>query len=254
MASAEDHYAYLLANHYTWMFGITLPDKVAEQQAILAKAFADAAFTPSGLAIDLGSGPGFQSFALANLGFSAVLAVDTSPALLAELESHRANYHNPSIRTALADIRTLPTLTPGSSARAIVCMGDTITHLPAKSDVTTLFRDAFAALTPGGILILTWRDLTPELTGPDRFIPVRSDDNTIMTCFLDYATPDTVHVHDLVYTRQPGAPSTWTLNKSSYPKLRLSPEFLTEQLTAAGFQVHPPSTAGRLLLLSATKP
>jgi SAM-dependent methyltransferase len=252
-----EHYSTLLAHHYTWMFGISFDEKVAEQQAILAKAFAAANFTPAisslapgGFAIDLGSGPGFQSFALADLGFTSILAVDTSPELLAELESHR---NTQPIRTALADLGSLPILTSAASANAIVCMGDTLTHLPTKSDVTALFRDAFNALTPGGILILTWRDLTLELTGPDRFIPVRSDDTTFMTCFLEYTTPDTVHVHDLVYTRQPGA-SAWTLNKSSYPKLRLSPELLITQLTQTGFKVHPPDTAGRLLLLTATKP
>jgi SAM-dependent methyltransferase len=253
MSSVAEHYATLLATHYTWMFGISFTDKVAEQQSILTKAFTEANFTPlglapGGLAIDLGSGPGFQSLALVNLGFTSVLAVDTSLTLLRELESHATGH---PIRTAQADIRSLPTLASPASANAIVCMGDTLTHLPAKSDVATLFRDAYTALAPGGILILTWRDLTPTLTGQDRFIPVRADDSTIMTCFLDYDSSDTVQVHDLIYTRLNGS---WTLNKSYYPKLRLAPEFLTTQLTQAGFKVHPPSTAGRLLLLVATKP
>ena len=248
MSSATEHYANLLAHHYTWMFGISFEEKVAEQQAILSKAFNAAGITPTGLAIDLGSGPGFQAFALANLGFTSILAVDTSAELVAELESHRTTQ---PIRTVTDDIRALPVLAAPLSAKAIVCMGDTLTHLPAKSDVTELFSNTFTALAPGGILILAWRDLTPELTGPDRFIPVRATDDTIMTCFLDYATPDTVHVHDLIHKREAG---TWSLNKSSYPKLRLSPAFLTEQLTQAGFKVHPQTTAGRLLLLAATKP
>jgi SAM-dependent methyltransferase len=256
MSSAADHYANLLAPYYTWMFGVPFADKVAEQQAVLSKAFSDTAFTPSGQAIDLGSGPGFQSFALANLGFTSVLAVDSSSTLLHELDSHLA--HQP-VRTALADIRDLPKLTAPGSASAIVCMGDTLTHLPAKSDVATLFRDAYGALAPGGVLILTWRDLTPELSGADRFIPVRSDDSTIMTCFLEYDSPDTVQVHDLIYSRQPDTqdtaqPPSWILSKSSYPKLRLSPEFLTTKLTQTGFKVNPQSTAGRLLLLSANRP
>ena len=249
MASASEHYSTLLAHHYTWMFGISFSEKVAEQQSILAKSFLTAGFIPTGHAVDLGSGPGFQSIALANLGFTSVLAVDTSSELLAELESHRDTQ---PIRTATADIRALSTLAPPASATAIVCMGDTITHLPAKSDLAGLFAAAFAALTPGGIFIISWRDLTPELAGPDRFIPVRSDDATIMTCFLDYATPDTVQVHDLIHQRE--ASGAWTLNKSSYPKLRLSSAFIADQLTQAGFKVHPADAAGRLLLLAATKP
>ncbi|MCU1299598.1 MAG: hypothetical protein JWO91_3876 [Acidobacteriaceae bacterium] len=40
------------------------------------------------LAVDLGSGPGFQTIALAHLGFSPVLAIGTSSELLDELRCH----------------------------------------------------------------------------------------------------------------------------------------------------------------------
>jgi len=49
----------------------------------------------------------------------------------------------------------------------------------------------------------TYRDLTKELEGLDRFIPVRSDDK-IMTCFLEYESAESVAVHDLIYTRVGG--------------------------------------------------
>ncbi len=65
----------------------------------------------------------------------------------------------------------------------------------------------------------------------ERFIPVRSDANTIMTCFLEYE-PESVVVHDLIYTRQN---EQWTLHKSSYRKLRLALSWLVTQLQLAGF-------------------
>ena len=188
MSSAADHYANLLAPHYTWMFGIPFADKVAEQQAVLSKAFSDTAFTPSGHAIDLGSGPGFQSFALANLGFTSVLAVDSSSTLLHELESHLA--HQP-VRTALADIRDLPKLTAPGSASAIVCMGDTLTHLPAKSDVATLFRDAYGALAPGGVLILNPRGgiLSQPMSGGGA-APEKPKPRPVQHASISSPTPD----------------------------------------------------------------
>jgi SAM-dependent methyltransferase len=253
MSEVTDHYERLLAAHYTWMFGTSFADKVAEQKSILAQALQPLTETPiPQLAIDLGCGPGFQTIALAQLGFSPVLAIDTSAELLSELYSHATGLE---IQTHQADLRELPQLVPAAQASAIVCMGDTLTHLPAKSDVTTLFHAIAKSLAPGGFLVLTWRDLTPELQGVDRFLPVRSDDNTIMTCFLEYppaeANAETVTIHDLIYIRQDGA---WTLNKSSYPKLRLSPKWLTQELIAAGLIVEFQGVAGRLLQITARKP
>jgi len=61
----------------------------------------------------------------------------------------------------------------------------------------------FNALHSGGVFVSTYRDLTKELEGLDRFIPVRSDDK-IMTCFLEYESAESVAVHDLIYTRVGG--------------------------------------------------
>jgi SAM-dependent methyltransferase len=253
MSTVTDHYERLLAQHYTWMFGTSFDETVAEQKSLLAPTLRPLIPThASALAVDLGSGPGFQSIALAQLGFSPVIAIDTSAALLSELRTHAVRL---PIQTHHADLRSLAQLVPAARAAAIVCMGDTITHLPAHSDVAALFASIHAALTPGGIFILTWRDLTPELHGTDRFLPVRSDDTTVMTCFLEYTAPETVLVHDLIYTRDVATPdSPWSLNKSSYPKLRLSPAWLAKQLTAAGLTIESQGPAGRLQHITARKP
>ncbi len=247
------HYATLLARHYSWMFNLPFAEKVTEQRTILEPLLAAA---PRGPAVDLGSGPGFQTLALAQLGFSPILALDTSAELLAELESHAAGLN---IRPIQADILTLPDHVPPASAAVIVCMGDTLTHLPGRDSVRTLFTAVASALAPAGLFILTWRDLTPELTGRDRFIPVRSDEDTIMTCFLETTSSTTVQVHDLIYTRNPTSnPAStaplWTLATSSYPKLRLSPLWVAAELTAAGLETRTPASAGRLALAVAQKP
>jgi SAM-dependent methyltransferase len=239
------HYHNLLARHYSWMFGQSFEQKVAEQHALLQPILVGRS---RGVAVDLGSGPGFQTLALAQLGFSPVFAFDTSADLLQELASHIGPSN---VRIRCSDLLTLPDHVSRDEAAAIVCMGDTLTHLPSREALRRLFMFVATALAPGGTFVLTWRDLTTELIGPARFIPVRSDDNIIMTCFLEYLTSDTVQVHDLIYTR---TPSGWTLESGSYPKLRLSPAWVAEQLTAAGLQVRPLSQAGRLALAIADKP
>ena len=65
-------------------------------------------------------------------------------------------------------------------------MGDTLTHLDAIKDVQALLDKVFFALETGGCLVLSFRDLSQELVALDRFIPVRSNEKTIFTCFLEF--------------------------------------------------------------------
>jgi SAM-dependent methyltransferase len=249
MSTVSEHYERLLSKHYTWMFGTSFKERVDEQKSFLSRALEPLTNKPeAALAVDLGCGPGFQTIALAQLGFSPVIAIDTSAELLDEVRSHANNL---PVQTEKADLRDLPAMVPGGRATVIVCMGDTLTHLPGKSDVSTLFRAVFDTLHPGGMFVLTCRDLTTELRGTDRFIPVRSDDNTIMTCFLEFENTESVAVHDLVYTRHD---SGWSLNKSSYRKLRLGIDWLCKELGDAGLSVVSQDSSGRLLAVIAVKP
>ncbi|KUO02086.1 SAM-dependent methyltransferase [Streptomyces caeruleatus] len=200
------------------------------------------------LAVDLGCGPGQASLALAGLGFDSVLAVDLSRPLLDELAAHATRV--PAVRVVRADVRTaLREFVRPGSAQAVVCLGDTLTHLPTRGDVAALFADVAAALAPEGTAVFAYRDLTVPLTGTDRFLPVRATEDRIMTCFLEY--PDdyddyTVLVHDLIHTRNADGPdANWTLTARSYRKLRLSHAWVLDQLRTAGLRVrHEESGAG----------
>ncbi|MFI6011430.1 class I SAM-dependent methyltransferase [Streptomyces sp. NPDC051243] len=239
---AVHHYDRFLAEHYTWMLGGDLDALAAVQRASLSAwgVTAESAAGPAGgaLAVDLGCGPGHASLALAGLGFDSVLAVDLSRPLLDELAAHAADL--PGVRPVRADVRTaLRELVRPGSAAAVVCLGDTLTHLPTRGDVAALFADAAAALAPGGTAVFGYRDLTVPLTGTDRFLPVRATEDRIMTCFLEY--PDdyndyTVVVHDLIHTRD-RTDADWTLTAHSYRKLRLSHAWVLEQLRIAGLRV-----------------
>ena len=247
MSTVTDHYQQLLSEHYVWMFGVSFEEKSAEQKALLVRVLGQ--LQPPlerGLALDLGSGPGFQSIALAQLGFSPVIAVDTSAELLAQLKTSSGSH---VIETRIADITALDTINLPAPPAIAVCMGDTLTHLSSRQEVKKLFTAVFHQLAPGGAFILTWRDLTGDLMGTDRFLSVRSDDHKILTCFLEYENEDSVVVHDLLHIRQPNG---WTLQKSAYRKLRLSSEWVAASLRKAGFSVDL-QEPGRLLLIAARK-
>ena len=248
MEGVKEHYERLLARHYTWMFGKSFDEKVSEQKALLEGALHGSGISSfDGLAVDLACGPGYQSIALAQLGFSPVVAIDTSATLLDELRTHA---HELPIQVVEDDIVHLDQHIGAESAQVIVCMGDSITHLENRGAVLNVLRVCAKALVPGGALIITYRDLSNELHGLDRFIPVHSDDERVMTCFLEFDETENVLVHDLVYTRDD---SGWNFEKSSYRKLRLPAESLESAISSVGLDVSR-GAAGRLVQLVGTKP
>lgn len=239
-ADVAAHYRDLLASHYTWMLGGDIEAVAAQDRQQLESLGIRAPV--DGVAVDLGCGPGPQTLALADMGFGTVVGVDTSEELLDELA--RPAHARPAARTHHGDlVDAVGTVVAPGSADVIVCMRDTLLHLPDLAAVDVLLRRVASALRAGGTLVLTYRDLTQELVGTDRFLPVRSDADRIMLCALEYDSPHTVTVNDLVYTRDADG---WQLHKSSYPKLRIAPDALAERIEAAGLAVthHAPGPTG----------
>jgi len=226
MTSVRDHYDKVLAEHYSRMFG-DFEAKVAEQRALLER-LGITAVGRAETAIDLGCGSGFQSLALARLGFQ-VIAIDFSQRLLAELKDRARGL---PVEVIAGDICDVAALMP-KEVRLAVCMGDTLSHLERETDLARVFEGVATRLATGGRLVLTFRDLSGELRDLDRAIPIYAGDKLVMTCFLEYE-PHTVKVHDLIWVRENDG---WRFRKGVYRKLRLAPAEVTEYLERAGFTV-----------------
>lgn len=226
MNTAKDHYDQQLASVYSWMAG-TPEAAIKRNHELFCRLQLDS--HSKGLAVDLGAGSGFQSIPLADLGFS-VIAVDFCAALLSELSNGAKHL---SIQTVHDDILNFSEHID-EQAQVIVCMGDTLTHLESLNAVQSLLLRAGNALATNGKLILTFRDyVSVEPQGTQRFIPVQSDESTILTCFLEYRE-DIVEVYDLVYRKEG---DRWTLSASSYPKLRIDQSWVCDRLRGAGLEV-----------------
>jgi SAM-dependent methyltransferase len=225
MATALEHYEALLADHYSWMLG----DFEARVLGHL-ETFRNYLIEPhtSGVAIDLGTGSGAHAIALALLGFR-VKAFDFSPKLAAEARRRAAGLPVEVIADDMLNVEAYGV----RDAVVATCMGDTLTHLSSVEDVRSLFRAIHACLAPRGTFILTFRDLTSELRGTDRFFLVRADESTIFTCFLEYEA-ERVMVHDIVHVKTRDG---WKMQKSAYPKLRLAKEDVMRWLNEDGFNV-----------------
>ena len=235
MTAIASHYDEHLAEHYSWLFG-GLPERVAENRKLF-----ETLGLRGGAALDVGAGSGFQSIPLAQLGFQ-VTAVDLSEKLLAEL---RTNAPGLTVRTVRDDIlRCVVDMAP-ASYDATVCMGDTLTHLGSFGDVQRLLREIHRVTKPGGRFIVAFRDLTAELRGDERFIPIRADEHTVFSCFLEY-DGDHVRVYDVIHRR---GEHGWDMRVSSYKKLRIAPDWLEKRLVELGFTIESRETIRGLVTL-----
>lgn len=244
MASAKEHYDEHLGPIYSWMAG-----DFAALKARSAELFDRLGLDPgpAAVAVDLGAGHGAQSVALAERGFE-VVAIDFCGPLLEELRHNARGLPVTPIEADLLDFARHVAPPVGT----VVCMGDTLPHLPTTDDVERVVRQSAALLAGGGTFVVTFRDyVSRELQHEARFIPVRSDDERILTCFLEYSE-DAVTVYDLLHERVDGG---WRQNVSSYRKLRLSPAWLESVCAEAGLKtIERESSAGVVTFVAVREP
>jgi SAM-dependent methyltransferase len=222
--TAKEHYDNHLASFYEWMIG-DFETKQKEQQDFFERNGIKS--LRNSTAIDLGSGHGIQSISLARLGFK-VNAVDFNQQLLDRLATMGKDL---AIEVFHRDILSEENFR--EQANLIVCMGDTISHLEATEQIQGLLVQCYNCLRTSGKLILSFRDYGNDVVDTNRFIPVKSDDNKILTCFLEYFGKR-VRVTDLLHEKIDGK---WIQRASSYYKVRITGPLIEELLGNVGFKI-----------------
>jgi SAM-dependent methyltransferase len=242
LETVKDHYDRFLGEVYSWILG---DFETAYRKNVELFARLGLATEPGSQAVDLGCGPGCQSVPLAELGYD-VLAIDFCQALLDELGERIGKL---AVKPVCDDILNFPDHLP-RPADLIVCMGDTLVHLPDRKSVQILISKICQSIKPGGKFIYAIRDYidyVPE--GANRFIPIRASDHQIFTCFLDYKD-DVVHVHDVLHQK---LGDEWQMKISDYLKLRLSTDELDDQLCARGLSILEHSVVDGMITVTAQK-
>jgi SAM-dependent methyltransferase len=239
--TVKEHYDQHLGEFYSWMAG-DFEVKQKEHYEFLKQQRIEP--SSSKYAIDLGAGHGVQSVSLAKLGFK-VKAIDFNRHLLTELRNNSKGY---DIEVIEDDFRSFNKyISPATEL--IICWGDTISHLDNLKEIEQLLADCCNVLKENGKIILSFRDYSDELIGNNRYIPVKSDNDRILTCFLEYDT-NYVRVTDLLHKKDE---TGWKQKVSSYKKVRISTALVEEYLLQSGMKIIFNETINRLNTLIAIK-
>ncbi len=105
--------------------------------------------------LDVATGTGFHSVRLLKAGFDVVSA-DGSPEMLAQAFEN-ARRHGQILRTVHADWRWLGQAID-NRYDAVICLGNSFTHLFSEQDRRKVLAEFYAALEYGGVLVLDQRN------------------------------------------------------------------------------------------------
>ncbi len=176
----KNHYENFLSKHYLKVFGGYEKNIERNLEFFRGNSIISAG---NSTAFDLGCGCGFQSIPLSVCGFS-VFAVDADEMLLKNLAGFVEENGIRNVHVIKSDIFTFIESTE-LSPDLIVCMGDTLSHLESVEHVKKFLGRCTDKLLPNGILSLSFRDYSKDITDENRFVFTGGDRDSFFECFIE---------------------------------------------------------------------
>src|ERR1700730_1703168 len=133
MTTSSAHYATHLGHFYSLLLGV-IEAAFARGAAVIKDL--QLPEENHGAAVDLGAGLGLHALPLARRGFH-VTAIDSCQVLLDELRSRSGSLAVTGVNADLVNFRAVVKEEP----RVVLCMGDTLTHLPTMAAVQSLIGE-----------------------------------------------------------------------------------------------------------------
>lgn len=223
--STKSHYNDHLSKFYAWMVGDFNQQVKSFHEFLLSQEMIHGYHKT---ALDLGSGHGIQSVALAKAGYD-VTAVDFCEPLLTSLSKYKKEL---TIDTVEHDMLEYVLLNP-KVHDLIICWGDTLTHLEDKLQLNIFLRTCCQSLESDGRLLLSFRDYSKAFIDESISIPVKETSDRKLTCHLHYEEFRVKVRDEFSFLHQ----DQWHTKTSEYFKIRINPNDVVKKLRDHGLRI-----------------
>jgi SAM-dependent methyltransferase len=187
--------------------------------------------------LDAACGTGRHAIELARRGF-ALTAADPSAGMIARA---RANAYTAGarVRFARAGFGEMASAFGKRAFDALLCLGNSLPHVPNAAGLAAALEDFAACLHPGGLLIIQNRNFDRVLSTRERWMEPQSRSEEgrewLFLRFYDFETDGSLTFHVITLRRE--AAGDWSQAISSVRLWPLREVELTGALAGAGFEI-----------------
>ena len=214
--------------------------------------------------LDAACGTGMHAIALAQLGFAAA-AADLSEPMVARgrMNAEAAGVKVHFATAGFGELAGAFQLSPLFPFDAIICLGNSLPHLLAPTQVSAAMADFAACLRPGGLLIIQNRNFDAVMLQKERWMEPQSysagQREWVFLRFYDY-DPDGLITFNIITLFRKNA-STWQQQVNTTRLYPQREQELTTALHSAGFDevtaygnlsgaAFNPASSGNLVLIA----
>jgi SAM-dependent methyltransferase len=213
---------------------VNWPDRLAAEMPFLTQQIQNAA-GPSCRVLDAACGTGMHSIALAQSGY-LMSGADISRGMIDRAQAN-ARTAGVSVRFEIAGFERLAETFGRQNFDALLCLGNSLPHLPNASALAATLTDFAACLRPGGLILLQSRNFDAVMAKHERWMDPQAyrhgDAEWLFLRFYDFDPDGLLSFHMITLHRQGAAP--WAQQVTTTRLYPLRQEELADALHKAGF-------------------
>ena len=215
-------------------------DRLAHELPLIKRLSSEADIPPGGRLLDAACGTGQHTLALSQAGYQAA-GSDLSTGMVEQANAHAAQM-SLDVPFEVADFEDLAEVYAGSPLYpfdALLCLGNSLPHVPDGGALGRALSNFAACLRPDGLLLLQNRNFDAVMASRQRFMEPQfhreGDREWLFVRFYDFLPDGMIDFHVLTLHRT-SSEAAWQQQPGSTRLMPLLQDTMEAALTEAGFE------------------
>ena len=215
-------------------------DRLGHELPLIKRLLMEAGIPTGGSILDVACGTGQHTLALAQAGYQAA-GSDLSTGMVEQANAHAAQMglDVPFEAAGFEDLASVYSRGPLYPFDALLCLGNSLPHVPDGGALGWALSNFASCLRPGGLLLLQNRNFDAVMAGRQRFMEPQfhreGDREWLFVRFYDFLPDGMIDFHVLTLHR-PNSEAAWQQQPGSARLMPLYQEAMEAALVEAGFE------------------